>query len=346
MNTKNDKFKEFKKLSHDIQNILLTIVNNAVLLKQNTAPNTPLAKYAEIIENNSMRASEIIQEFLSNNNTQKRKIDTSILFNDIINSSLNNVPSNIKVNFVNGDPGNIIYGNYTELFRAFLNLLINATEAISGDGIIDFESTVSNKNISISVRDNGCGIHADIINNIFESGFSTKDKGRESGFGLKIVKEIIENHNGKIEVKSAVNKGTEFLITLPLFIEDKNSGQNKKILIADDDNNLRETLSELFDSFGFTSFQAKDGDDVLNFINNKNEIDLLIIDYKMPKLTGLKCIEEIRNRKINFPIILVTGVNLDEAEIDEINDSAGINKIVKKPYDFVYLKGIVESLIL
>ena len=121
MNTKKDKFKEVKKLSHDIQNILLTIVNNAVLLKQNTAPNTPLAKYAEIIENNSMRASEIIQEFLSNNNTQKRKIDTSILFNDIINSSLNNVPSNIKVNFVNGDPGNIIYGNYTELFRAFLN---------------------------------------------------------------------------------------------------------------------------------------------------------------------------------------------------------------------------------
>lgn len=347
MKSQEDKLKEFKNLSHDIQNILSTIVNNAQLLKQNINSSSPAAKYADVVENSSLRASEIIQEFLSQKKTQKRKIDSSILFNDIVLSFSNTVPAKIKFTFINDELSNTIYGNYTELYRVFLNLLINAKEAVTENGSINFEKKISGGNkIIFCVKDNGGGIPADIINKIFESGFSTKDKGRESGMGLNIVKNIIDAHNGSIEVISEINRGTEFTISLPLFVEEKSEASYKKVLIADDDNSLRESLADLFESYGYDTLQAKDGEEVMNFIINKTEIDLLIIDKKMPKKDGIKCISEIRNINKNIPIVLVTGVNLDLSELEELETTNGANKIVLKPYDFVYLKEIVDSLTL
>ena len=347
MKSEEDKLKEFKKLTHDVQNILSTIVNNARLLKQKIEPTSSASKYADIIENNSQRASEIIHEFLSNKKTQKRKIDTATLFDDIASSFMNTVPFDIEFNFIRDEMSCSVFGNYTDLYRAILNLLVNAKEAITDTGIILFERGKSTENeILFIIKDNGCGIPEKIINKIFEVKFSTKNKGRESGMGLSIVREIIEDHGGKVHVKSKVGEGTEFTVSLPIFIEDKIEGNNKKILIADDDNSLRESLADLFESYGFTTVQAKDGDEVSNFMTKDNKFDLLIIDKKMPKKDGIKCITEIRNKDKNFPIVLVTGVNLDVSELEELETNNGANKIVLKPYDFSYLKEIVEKLIL
>ena len=347
MKSEEDKLKEFKKLTHDVQNILSTIVNNARLLKQKIESTSPAAKHADVIENNSQRASEIIHEFLSHKKTQKRKINTSTLFDDIASSFVNTVPFDIEFNFIQDETSCSVFGNYTDLYRAILNLLVNAKEAITGTGAITFERKKSTNNkILFSIKDSGCGIPEKIINKIFEARFSTKDKGRESGMGLSIVKEITEDHGGQIEVKSKVGEGTEFIVSLPVFVEDKIEGNNKKILIADDDNSLRESLADLFESYGFTTVQAKDGNEVTDLITKKNEFDLLIIDKKMPKKDGIKCITEIRNKDKNFPIVLVTGVNLDVSELEELETNDGADKIVLKPYDFTYLKEIVEKLIL
>ena len=153
MKSEEDRIHELKNISHDLQNILSAIVNNVKLLTQNVDSSSRAAKYATVIENNSLRAAEIIQEFLSNKKTQKRKITASILFNDITSSFANMLPSNVKFEFKNESKETLLFGNYTELFRTFLNLLINAKEAIHENGNIEFETfKTSGGKIIFSVR--------------------------------------------------------------------------------------------------------------------------------------------------------------------------------------------------
>ena len=348
MKSEEDRIHELKNISHDLQNILSAIVNNVKLLTQNVDSSSRAAKYATVIENNSLRAAEIIQEFLSNKKTQKRKITASILFNDITSSFANMLPSNVKFEFKNESKETLLFGNYTELFRTFLNLLINAKEAIHENGNIEFETfKTSGGKIIFSVKDNGGGIPNEIIDKIFQPGFSTKNKNRESGMGLNIVKNIIEDHKGTVKVISEINKGTEFQISFPIISEVREEiFRNKKILIADDDNDLRESLADLFESYGFTPILARDGVSVVDLVKERENVDLLILDNKMPGKDGLQCISEIRAFNKEIPIILVTGVNFEEHELEEINTKNYINNIVQKPYDFIYLIEIVEKLIL
>lgn len=99
------------------------------------------------------------------------------------------------------------------LNQVFMNILVNATHAIKGDGIISIDTLYKNKNLVVKIKDNGCGIKEP--DKIFFAGYTTKGVGVGTGLGLAISQKIIEKHNGKIDVKTKLNKGSEFCITIP-----------------------------------------------------------------------------------------------------------------------------------
>ncbi len=99
------------------------------------------------------------------------------------------------------------------LNQVFMNILVNACQAIKEQGKIIISTEYCNKNLIVRIKDNGCGI--DDINKIFFAGYTTKGVGVGTGLGLAISKKIIEKHNGKISVNSKVGKGSEFIITIP-----------------------------------------------------------------------------------------------------------------------------------
>ena len=103
-----------------------------------------------------------------------------------------------------------------QLNQVFLNLIVNAADAIIGNGTIWIKTYMEEDNIFISIKDSGSGIPVEYINRIFEFGFSTKEVGKGTGLGLAIVYNIIEKHNGIVELKSKEGEGTEFIIQLPL----------------------------------------------------------------------------------------------------------------------------------
>ena len=157
-----------------------------------------------------------------------------------------------------------------------------------------------------------------------------------------------KKHNGIIKVDSKENEGTEFRILLPLFIERKikSPDKSKKILIADDDSQLLESLCDLFESCGYKTVKANDGLEVIEYINSNEPIDLLIIDKVMPNKDGIECINQIRTSNNSIPIIFVSGANIDDEEENLKIDVSKLNAIVKKPYDFDHLLNLVERLIL
>ena len=99
------------------------------------------------------------------------------------------------------------------LNQVFMNILVNATHAIKREGKITIDTSFKNKNLIVKIKDNGCGIKEP--EKIFDAGYTTKGVGVGTGLGLAISQKIIEKHNGKIGVKTKLNKGSEFCITIP-----------------------------------------------------------------------------------------------------------------------------------
>lgn len=103
-----------------------------------------------------------------------------------------------------------------QLNQVFLNLLVNAAQAVGGHGTITVRTLSDTENIYVAVADTGGGIPAEVLPRIFEPFFTTKDVGKGTGLGLSISYGIIKNHGGKIEVQSEIGKGTTFTVSIPL----------------------------------------------------------------------------------------------------------------------------------
>ena len=100
------------------------------------------------------------------------------------------------------------------LNQVFTNILINACQAINGEGTITITTEFQDKNLIVKIKDTGCGIPQNQLNKIFSAGFTTKSSGVGTGLGLAICTKIIEKHKGKITVNSEVGRGSEFIITI------------------------------------------------------------------------------------------------------------------------------------
>jgi signal transduction histidine kinase len=99
------------------------------------------------------------------------------------------------------------------LNQVFMNILVNASHAIEGTGTITIDTNYKKKNLIVKIKDTGCGIKEP--DKIFDVGYTTKGAGVGTGWGLAISQKIIEKHRGKIEVKTKIGKGSEFIITIP-----------------------------------------------------------------------------------------------------------------------------------
>jgi CheY-like chemotaxis protein len=193
----------------------------------------------------------------------------------------------------------------------------------------------------LEVQDDGVGIDENILPFIFDENFSTKDKNKISGVGLSIVKSILQKYEGDINLESEPDKGTKFIIKLPSLSQTTASSvANKKILIAEDENILRELLAELFISYGFEVMTVQNGKELLDIISN-NHFDILLVDKKMPELDGVSCIKEIRKSGNQVPIILASGSNVSaDGEIIKL-----VQNIILKPYNFEEILSAVRELV-
>ncbi|WP_440906389.1 sensor histidine kinase (plasmid) [Catenovulum sp. SX2] len=136
----------------------------------------------------------------------------------VIEQTLNLVQNEIKYTAaltVDLKPALPVLGFAGKLSQVFLNLLVNASQALKGKGDIKVSLTNDGNQNIVKVADSGCGIAPEIIAKIFDPFFSTKDVGKGTGLGLAISKEIINQHNGHIWVESIQGQGTTFTITLP-----------------------------------------------------------------------------------------------------------------------------------
>ncbi len=203
-------------IAHEFKNSIATILGYAQMSKVETDVDT-LQSYAKEIHKESQALSNMITDFLNFARPVMASIyevDLVELLKTVIGDVKNLRPGDYDVQFAaSGDA--LVPCDATLIRQSFLNLLINATEALDGKGTVSVlvDAPQDRDHIRVIVEDNGRGIPSHLISKIFFPFFTTKTQG--TGLGLALVQKILVAHNGRIEVQSTEGKGTRFTVTLP-----------------------------------------------------------------------------------------------------------------------------------
>ncbi|MEI8346628.1 MAG: ATP-binding protein [Pseudomonadota bacterium] len=244
-----------------------------------------------------------------------------------------------------------IKGNYGKIQQVIMNLVGNARDAIKEirpQGKIQIATSSQDKNIEILISDDGNGIDAEKINKIFDPFYTTKPPGKGTGLGLSISLNIIQLFKGKLEVKSEKGIGTTFKITFPIeeitekaiLAEEQVAERKKKykfsgkVLVVDDEEDIREIVLAYLDDFGMETCAASDGAEALKLLQN-NQVDVIITDLQMPNMTGERLLMEAQNiphLKDTRYIVMTGGIATDYSKEQRGNLRNLAHAYIKKPF--------------
>jgi PAS domain S-box-containing protein len=346
-------------IAHDFNNILSGIFGYAQLAKNHiNDPETATAYVNEII-NGATKAAELVQQILTftrKSKQEKKPLRIYIVVKEAVKLLRASIPTTIDImeNIhsrakVMADPGKIhqvVMNLCTNAYQAMRDtggtLLIGLTEIkIKNRGSISRLNLMPGNYIRLEVKDTGQGMTRKTMNKIFEPYFTTKAANKGTGIGLAVVKGIVDEHKGYIEVDSRKGKGASFKVFFPI-IQEKTVVETTKpertilyrgserILLVDDDKNILDTTIKLLEYHGYrvSSFlNVKEA--FQEFENDPLKFDLIISDVTMPGMTGDVFSEKVLELRPGTPIILCSGFNenISEKELQDI----GVRKFLQKP---------------
>jgi two-component system NtrC family sensor kinase len=217
-------------VAHEINNPLGTILIYSHLIQKSLEPDDPKREDIALVISEANRAKDIVQGLLSFAREKKLRA-SEVNVNDILEEVLSLVVNqslfhNIKIKKSFDQGPQTIVADETQLKQVFLNIILNAAQAMEGNGKLTISTIFDKKQIKIKIADIGPGIPPEVMGKLFSPFFTTKEKG--TGLGLAISYGIIERHQGKIDVETDLGKGSTFVITLPVSVSDETARDEGK----------------------------------------------------------------------------------------------------------------------
>ncbi|MBM4329150.1 MAG: PAS domain S-box protein [Deltaproteobacteria bacterium] len=250
--------------------------------------------------------------------------------------------------------GCLVWCEKNELFQVAINLIKNATEALTQDGAIDIQTRVEGDRVILEVRDTGVGISEHDLGRLFNPFFTTKANAG-SGLGLASSRQIVEDCGGNIRVETSEGKGTTFTVVLPLAkgepkpLKDVRApavGRRLTVLVIDDDEPIVDLMKNALTRHDCVVFTALSGEKGLD-IFKENPVDLVICDLGMPGMTGWEVGKGIgaicRERGApKTPFILLTGWGGQKTEKEKMAES-GVDVVMEKPLNIKKLLEVIRQ---
>jgi two-component system NtrC family sensor kinase len=207
-------------VAHEVNTPLAVISNYAQMLTRQMDGDDPRQMLVDKIVKQTFRASEITSNLLNFSRTASAEF-TEVDLNAVVRDTLALVrhplaSSRVQVEQLLDRELPPILGNANRLQQVFLNLFLNARDAMSSGGRLEIVTARSNSHVEIHVSDNGPGIRPEHLNRVFDPFFTTKASGRGTGLGLAVSYGIVREHSGKIEIQSSNGRGTTFLLQFPV----------------------------------------------------------------------------------------------------------------------------------
>jgi CheY-like chemotaxis protein/two-component sensor histidine kinase len=251
-------------------------------------------------------------------------------------------------------------GHKGRLQQVIMNLLSNAKDALEITHTKQIYISLKNHNneLELIIEDSGSGITDSIKTKIFDAFFTTKPINKGTGIGLSISNSIVQEHQGQIKIEDSSYGGAKFLIYFPLLkskeanapntvtnevkTENKSPLKKGKILIVEDEEEIRDLLNYMLDELGFETFGCENALEAIKQVEAGKSFDLILTDYQMPQMNGLDLIAALKE-KFNYQgkTCLVTGgVQMQENGFHQLVDD-----VLMKPFSEEDLKKVIERLL-
>ncbi|UIJ82539.1 hybrid sensor histidine kinase/response regulator [Rhizobium leguminosarum] len=330
-------------IAHDFNNLLMAVLGSLEILKKRMPQDLSLTSLVDNAMQGAQRGAALTQRMLAFSRRQElhmEPIDVSGLVRgmmDMLSRSLGPLTV-IETSFPVRLPTILTDPNQLEM--AILNLVVNARDAMPSGGRIVLraseESLPSGKGplsagryVRIAVIDEGEGMDAKTLQQAITPFFTTKGVGKGTGLGLSMVQGLASQSGGRLIMKSSLGEGTTAELWFPVAIveqatqadaerplQEENAPRRLRIVAVDDDGLVLMNTTLMLEDLGHTVFEAMAGPEALEILR-KEQVDLVICDHAMPRMTGAQLAHAIRSEWPDMPIILASGYA-------EIPEGAGI----------------------
>jgi PAS domain S-box-containing protein len=332
-------------IAHDFNNMLTGILGAAELLEDEVGDSDEARGDLAVIRSATERARDLTRQLL---NFARKGVGGSgpLDLHDTIRASVallnHTLDRGIQIEMRLNAERSTVLGDTAQLQSALLNLGLNAAHAMPNGGHLTFATSVvgtaPNSCIRLVVADTGVGIPSEHLDKIFDPFFTTRAEEGGTGLGLAAVYGVVKQSHGRISVHSRKG-GTEFTIELPLTQGTTSDSVARPralltrvgtVLVVDDEEIVRATTCALLTRLGWTVIEAKDGVEAVELFRARaNEVDVVLLDAIMPRMTGRVCFERLRELKPDVRVILYSGFPRD-ADIEALS-ARGLAGFLPKP---------------
>ena len=346
-------------IAHDFNNLLQAINGYTEMALIDLDVDHDAHCHIQEVEKAGARAATLVSQLLAFSRRQvldMKDIDLNDVIVDLLQMIRSVIGEHITLDVHVGHDLEIVRADPGQMEQVLINLCVNARDAMSEGGVI----TIETKNVYLdeaycqihawaepgqfvlmSVADTGCGMTKETAENAFEPFFTTKDVGKGSGLGLSTVYGLVRQHDGLVDVESKIGEGSTFKIYLPVTegsaqakdekVKAAASGGAETILLAEDDDGVLRLAKKMLEHAGYTVLTAIDGEHALRvFDENAEEIDLILLDVMMPKISGKAVYERIQSQRPTTRVLFSSGYSMEAIHTDFVLDE-GL-QLLQKPY--------------
>lgn len=322
-------------IAHDLNNMLTPILMSVQLL-QKKLPDEQSQRLLKTLETNTKRGANLVRQVLSfarGIEGTRATLQVGNLLLEIGQIIKETFPRSIEIQ--TDIPANLwlVSADVTQLHQVFMNLCLNARDAISHSGLLNIaaenlsiDESYARMNLEakvgpyvvVTVTDTGGGIPPEVLDRVFEPFFTTKELGQGTGLGLSTAMGIIKSHGGFVKVDSELGKGTQFKVYLPAVasavvqqVEDYSfpEGQGELILVVDDEVPIQNVTQSSLEAYNYRVLTAIDGIEAITlYAQHKDEISLVLIDMMMPLMDGVTTIRTLQKINSQVKIVAMSGL--------------------------------------
>ena len=350
-------------IAHDFNNLLMAVLGSLELLRKRVPQTDDILRLLDNAVQGAERGAALTQRMLAFSRRQELKfesVDVLALVGgmaDLLQRSISSAISietrfPLRLSRVKSDPN--------QLATALLNLVVNARDAmpeggrliIAGEeGSFERETGERMPGVCLRVIDAGEGMDAETLLNATTPFFTTKGVGKGTGLGLSMVQGLASQSGGRLMMKSSLGEGTTVELWFPVASveqtteaaadrprQEENATPRLRIVAVDDDGLVLMNTTLMLEDLGHTVFEAMAGPEALDILR-KEQVDLVICDHAMPRMTGAQLAQAIRSEWPDMPIILATGYA-------EIPEGAGIVDLPRlgKPFSQAQLAEAISRI--
>lgn len=348
-------------IAHDFNNILTIILGHASLLAIERENPDGVLKISGTISEAARRGSEIVQQLLA----FARKSDGHVALADLtryirahLTALREKVPGHVALNFRATEDLPSIMFDASQVDRILSNLILNSVDAmpLGGDIVLStrlvgaseipdlLTGIASERYVCLTITDTGRGIDANTREHVFEPFFTTKQRGHGTGLGLPVVYGLMQAHQGFVDVKSEIDKGTSVALYFPVpqqtagipppvtHQSDPALSGSETVLVVEDEVEVGFFLETILQTHGYQVLLATDADQALKlFEENRERVRLVFSDIGLPRIDGIELCTRLRAIDPSVPVILASGYPTKEFK-ERIN-VLGVQAFLSKPYN-------------